>query len=163
MKRIFAMILAVVLVCALFAACGERTVKTSVDTKYDDGYAKGYASSTGTDSNGKTTYEFSGDKYDEFVYDYKNEVGDEITKDVAAKHGSDYGQFAYVNTESNSVIIGVNPGKYDAASAEAEAPAYAEYGFKYFQNLEKPVSAIKVVYCNANDQNEVYGSFDFTL
>lgn len=168
MKRIIAMILAALMVCALFAACGDsndpnRTVKTSVNTKYDDGFAKGYAKSTTTDSEGKTTYEFTGEKYDEFVYDYKNEVGSELTKDIVSKHDSSYGQFAYVNTDSKSVIIGLNPGQYDAATAEAEAPAYAEYGFKFFQNLENPVTAIKVVYCNANNQDEVYGSFDFSL
>ena len=162
MKRIIAALLAVLMVCALLAACGERTVKTSVDAKYDEGFAKSYAKSTGTDDNGNTTYEFTGDKYDEFVYDYRNSVAKEITSDIASKHDDTYGQYAYVNVDKKAVIIGLNPGEYDAAEAEAEAPAHAENAFKVFKNLENPISTITVQYVNANDQDEVYGSFEFT-
>ena len=161
MKRIIAAVLAVLMVCVLFAAC-ERTVKTTVDPKYDDGFAKSYAKSVNTDSEGKTTYEFNGDKYDEFVYDYRNTVAKDITGDIASKHESGYGQYAYVNVDKKAVIIGLNPGEYDAAEAEAEAPAQAERAFKVFQNLENPVSTIKVLYVNANDQEDIYGSFEFT-
>ena len=167
MKRIIAIVMAVLMISALLVACGDkndpnRTVKTTVSTKYDDGFAKSYASSVSTDSNGNTTYEFSSTKYDEFTYDYKNDLAKSIAEEVASRHESTYGEFAYINPEKTSVIIGLNPGEYDAAVCEAEAPTYAEYGFRYFKNLETPVSAIKVVFCNANDQDEVYGSFDFT-
>ena len=162
MKRLFALILAVLMICALFAGCGKSTVKATVDSKYDDGFAKEYADKTTTDDSGSITYEFTGDKYDEYVYDHKNNVANTIKEDVVANHSAEFGQYVYINTDSNSVIIGLNPGEYEESYAKAEAPAYAEKGFVYFQNLEKPVSSIKVVYCNANDQSEVYGSFEFS-
>ena len=167
MKRIIAALLAVMMVCALLAACGDgddpnRTVKTTVESKYDEGFAKNYARSVETDDNGNTTYEFSGSKYDEFVYDYRNNVAKDISSEIASKHESTYGQYAYINIDRKAVIVGLNPGEYDAATAEAEAPSYAESAFKVFQNLETPESTISVIFCNANDQNEVYGSFEFT-
>ena len=168
MKRFIAIILAVLMVTALFAACGDsndpnRKVKTTVSTKYDDGFAKSYANNVTTDSNGNTTYEFTGEKYDEFVYDYNNNLSKSITEEVASRHDSNYGEFAYINAERKAVIIGLNPGEYDEEVCSAEAPVYAEYGFRYFQNIESPVTSIKVLFCNANDQNEVYGSFDFNI
>ena len=168
MKRIIAIVMAVLMIAAVFAACGDsndpnRKVTTTVKSQYDDGFAKSYATSVKTDDNGNTTYEFTGSQYDDFVYDYNNKVSSTITKDIASKHESNYGEYAYIKAEANSVIIGLNPGEYDEETCKAEAPAYAEYAWSFFQSLEKPVSAIKVVYCNANDQSDVYGSFDFTL
>ena len=166
MKRIIAIIMAVLMLSALLAACGDnsdpnRKVTTTVSTKYDDGFAKSYANSVKTDSDGNTTYEFTGEKYDEFTYDYKNNLAKSISEEVASRHESTYGEYAYINTEKKAVIIGLNPGEYDEEVCKSEAPTYAEYGFYFFKNLEQPVSSIKVQFVNANNQDEVYGSFDF--
>lgn len=165
MKRIFAVLLAVLMIGALLAACGssERTVTTVVSKDYDDGYAKDYAEKVSTDDKGNTTYEFSGDKYDDYVTNHSNVVSNEIASDVKEDQGVDFGQFTQVRPEEKSVVIGVNPGKYDAAQAEAAAPSYAKSAFRVFQGLEDPVSEIKVVYLNANNQDEIYGTFTFKL
>ena len=165
MKRLFALLLAVLMIGAVLAACGDSkdsgsTVKTVVSKQYDDGYAKDYASKTTTDENGNTTYEFSSEKYDEYLTDHSNVVAREITSDVKEQMGEDYGQYSYIKVSEKAVIIGVNPGKYDAAKAEAAAPSYAASAFKVFQSIEEPVSTITVKYVNANDQSEVYGTFE---
>ena len=167
MKRIIALILAVLMIGAVLAACGDskdenRTVKTSVSQKYDDGYAKNYVDSDKikTDNDGNTTYEFTGKKYDEYVTDHSNVVSGEISSVIKNDMGEDFGQYSYVSVEKKAVIIGVNPGKYDAAKAEAAAGSYAESAFKVFMALENPVSTIKVLYVNANNQDEVYGTFE---
>ena len=168
MKRFIALILAVMMIAALLCACGDssdpnRTVKTTVSAKYDDGFAKGYATSTSTDANGNTTYEFTGEKYNDFVRDYNNTVSETIKEDIVKNHDSSFGQFAYINVEKGGVIIGLNPGEYDAAYAEAEAPAYAGSAFSFFQSIENPASSVKVIYCNANNQEEVYGEFTIPI
>ena len=164
MKRIFALVLAVLMIAALFCACNGnnsgRTVKTSVSTKYDDGFAKSYANSTSTDENGNTTYEFTAEKYDKFVYDYRNNVAGDITDEIVKNHDSSFGQFAYIDPDKQAVIIGLNPGEYEDGFAEAEAPTYAASAFNFFQSLENPVSVVKVIYCNANNQDEIYGTFE---
>ena len=45
---------------------------------------------------------------------------------------------------------------------KTESAAAAEYGFKYFQSLQTPVSTIHVIYCDANNQDTVFGTFDYT-
>ena len=167
MKRSFAALLAVLMVASLLAACGDandpnRVVKTSVDSKYDDGFAKNYANTTATESDGKTVYQFSGAKYDEFIYDYSNDISGDISSEVAAQHEEGYGQYSYINVEKQAVYIGLNPGEYDEEVCAAEAPSYADKAFKLFMSLEKPVKTIKVLFCNAGDQEEIYGSFEFT-
>lgn len=167
MKRFIALALAVLMVAAFLCACGEEgsssePVTTTVNAKYDDGAAKNYAKSTTTDENGNTVYEFEAGKYEEFIQDYQNQLGGEISADIASGHEEPYGQYAYVNPEKKAVIVGLNEGDYDEATAKAEAEKAAEYGFKYFQNLKEPVNTISVIFCNANNQDEVYGSFEFT-
>lgn len=167
MKRIIAMLMAVLMISAVLVACGDSketksTVTTTVSKQYDDGYAKNYANKVSDDDKGNTVYEFTGEKYEEFVTEYAKKIGNEISSEAAKVQGEDFGQYAYVKTSEKSVIIGVNPGKYEAAAAEAAAAEYAKLGFKVFQNLEEPVSTIKVVYCNAGDQSEIYGTFEIT-
>jgi hypothetical protein len=162
MKRIIAIIMAVLMIGALLAACGAKTVKTTVDAKYDDGFAKSYANSVTTDSNGNSTYEFSDEQYEKFEHDYKNSIANEVTDEVLKYHEPNYGEYNYIKPEENALIIGVNPGQYVEAEAAAEAPAYGAYAMKYFQSISKPVSTIKIVFCNANNQSEVYGTFEYT-
>ncbi len=167
MKRIIALLLAVLMIGAVLAACGDskdenRTVKTTVSQKYDDGYAKKYADNVTKDDDGNTNYEFTGKKYDEYVTDHANDVGSEISSEIADDMGQDFGQFAQVRPSEKAVIIGVNPGKYNEAQAKKYADAYAENAFKVFMSLEEPVKTITVKYVNANNQDEVYGTFEVT-
>ena len=162
MKRLFALLLTAAVFCALLCACGKKNVTTAVSSKYDDGYAARYASSSSKDDNGNTVYEFSGDQYEDYLTNHKNTLGAEIQKDISEQHEEKYGEYAYINEEKQAVIIGVHQEEYNEETAKKEAASAAEYGFKYFQNLQSPVSSIKVIYCNANNQEEVYGSFDFT-
>lgn len=164
MKRFFALALVLVTVCVLFCACGKNagTVTTTVNSKYDDGFADKYANSTSTDEDGNKVYEFSGSQYDDYTTSHKNSLAKELTSEIAANHEEGYGEYVYINTDTNSVMIGIHEGEYDAETAADEAAEAAEYGFKYFQNLQTPVDFIKVVYCNAGNQSVVYGSFDFT-
>lgn len=157
------------MIAALFCACGNNnngaasgTVTTTVNAKYDDGYATNYASKTSTDENGNKVYEFSGKKYDDFKENHKNTVANDIQNQFVSKHDKNYGQYVYINDDKKAVIVGLNEGEYDEKTAAEEAVTAAEYGFKYFQNLQQPVSSIKVIYCNAGNQNQIYGSFDFT-
>ena len=180
MKRLFAIAIVVVVIAAVLCACGETkttktgsatqdstgtvgNVSTTVDSKYDDGFAESYANSTSTDENGNKTYDFSGPQYDNFVNDHKNNVSDDIEKYYTDKHEKGYGQYVYINVDNKSVVVGLNGKKeYDEKTASEEAKKAAEYGFKFFQNLKEPVDEIKVVYCNASDQSDIYGSFDFS-
>lgn len=167
MKRFFALLFAVMMIAAVLCACGGSGVKTSVKGKYDDGFAADYASSTSTDSNGNKVYEFAGDKYDEYIKRHKTSLDAEVTKEIAQLHPSTgdeatpYGEFVYINEEKKAVIVGVHTDQYDEATAKNEAEIAAEYGFKYFQNLKEPVNEIKVIYCDANNQDTVFGTFDF--
>ncbi|MBQ3329697.1 MAG: hypothetical protein IJG87_00795 [Ruminococcus sp.] len=163
MKRFFALALAVLVIGAFLCACGEsQGVKTTVSEKYDDGYAASYASSTSKDDNGNVVYEFSGDQYNSYVKDHKNTLGADIQEDIAAQHKEAYGEFAYINEEKQAVIIGVHQEEYDEETAKTESASAAEYGFKYFQNLQNPVDTIHVIYCDANNQDVIFGSFDYT-
>lgn len=167
MKRLLALALAVVMICAFLCACGNSSgsgssVTTTVSEKYDDGYAASYASSTSKDADGNVVYEFSGDQYDEFLNDHKNSLSADIQHDLASKHEKNFGEFAYINADKQAVIVGLHQDEYDEESAKAESASVAEYGFKYFQNLQTPVDTIHVMYCDANDQNVVFGSFDYT-
>lgn len=177
MKRIFALALALALICTVFCACGDKkknsnaTVSTSVAAKYDEGYAKKYAKSTSTDSNGNTVYEFSEDKYKEFTTNYNNHLSSEMSKEIVETHvntadqkkKNPYGQYVYINEEKQAVIVGLMPGQYKEAQAKEEADLASEYGFKYFQNLQNPVNSFKVLFVNANNQDEIYGSFDYSI
>ena len=172
MKRFFALMLVIATIAALLCACGGNnnnktaansgTVQTTVSSKYDDGYAEKYATSTKTDENGNKVYEFSGSQYDSYLENHKNSLGADLQTDIAKNHKKDFGEYAYINDEKKAVIIGIHEGQYDEASAKTESADAAEYGFKYFQNLQTPVNSIKVLYVDANDQSKIYGSFDYT-
>ena len=165
MKKVIAIALVILTLAALLCACGDKgtgQVKTTVESKYDDGYAQSYASGTSTDENGNKVYEFTEEKYEEYVDAHKNTIAKDIVKEFVEKHGAEYGQFIYINVEKQAVMIGISRDEYDDATAQEEAAMAAEYGFNYFQNLEQPVDTIKVIYCNAGNQDEEYGVFTFT-
>lgn len=178
MKRIIALSLAVLMLAALFCACGEtdnkgddgkggetkgEVVKTVVDAKEDDPEAEKYAKSVSTDENGNKVYEFDEESYKNYNQNYNNRVSSSITKDVLKNHDSDFGQYCYINDEKKAIIVGVNPGKYDKAAASKEAESLAKKAFPYFKSLKDPVETISVQYVNANNQEEVYGKFDFKV
>lgn len=183
MKRIIALTLAVLMIAALFCACGEKKksddgsnngantastasntpkeVKTTVEAKYDKGFAENYAKSVTTDDNGNKVYEFDGNSYENYTRDYNNTLSAEITNDLIQNHDANYGQFAYLNNEKRAAVIGLNPGQYDEAVAAQEAESIAQNAILYFKGIYDDVDTVSVIYCNANDQNEVYGSFEF--
>ena len=173
MKRVIALTLAVMMIASLFCACGEKKksdsateapkdVTTTVEAKYDQGFAEKYAKSVTTDESGNKTYEFDSDAYKSYTHDYNNNVSAKLTNDLVKIHETSYGQFCYINDEKKAVVVGLNPGQYDEAVASKEAAALAKSAFPYFLGLEQPVKTINVIYCNANNQDEVYGSFEFT-
>ena len=174
MKRIIALALAVLMMAALFCACGEEKksddagtdsnqIKAVIDSKYDDGFAEQYAKSVTTDDSGNKVYEFDAEGYKEYTRNYNNKISASITNEVSKNHSEDYGQYCYINEEKQAVIVGVNPGKYDEAAAKEEAPALAKQAFSYFKGIETPTDTVKVLYCNANNQDEVYGQFEFPI
>ena len=169
MKRLFAIILAAAMLAAVLCACGENkenktsgNVTTTVTAKYDDGYAKQYASSATADQSGNTVYQFSGEKYDSYRASHNNTLSKNIQTEIAKNHDEKYGEYVYINEEKKAVIVGVHEKEYDEKVAKEEAAAASEYGFRYFQSLQTPVDIISVIYCNANNQDEIYGSFAFT-
>ncbi len=164
MKRIIAIVLTALVLTALLCACGQKNavVTTSVAEKYDDGYAKAFADSSSQSEDGKTVYQFNEEKYEDYRHDHNNVLSSDMSKQVAKTHGSDYGEYVYINEDKQAVIVGVHTEKYKEDEAKAEAPELAEYGFKYFQNLQNPVNTIKVIYANANNQSEELGVFEFT-
>ena len=166
MKRIIILALAVVLIGSLLCACGNQSaanIKTTVSSKYDDGYAASYATASSTDDSGNTVYEFTAEDYERYTTDHKNTLGTDIQKTIADKHEEAYGEYAYINTEKQAIIVGVHPEEYDEDTAKAEADSVADFGFKYFQSLETPVDSLKVIYCDANDQESIFGTFDFSV
>lgn len=165
MKRILAIILAAVVIAALLCACGEKkteTVTTSVNAGYDDGYASRFAQNVSKDDSGNTVYEFSQTQYDAYTHEHNNVVSRDIRDIIVEKHSKDYGEFVYINEEKKAVMIGIHQDEYDAETAQKEAPAAAEQGFRYFQNLKEPVDSIRVVYCDAGNQSVEFGSFEFS-
>lgn len=166
MKRFFALTLVILTLTALLCACGDKepdTIQTTVASEYDDGYAAKYASSTSTDNDGNTVYEFEDDQYEQYIVNHKNTLGLELQKEIAANHEEGFGEYAYINVEKQAVIIGIHEGKYDEESAKTESASAAEYGFKYFQNTKSPINTIKVLYVDAGDQERIYGAFDYSI
>lgn len=164
MKRIIAIVLAALVLTALLCACGnqQKTVTTKVAAEYDDGYAKTFAESTTKDEDGNTVYEFKEEQYDKYRQEHNNVLSADMSKDLAEAHDSSYGEFVYINEDKQAVIVGIHEGKFKEDEAKKEAEELAAYGFKYFQSLQTPVDTIKVIYANANDQSQEFGSFEFT-
>ncbi len=175
MKRIIALTLAILMVAALFCACGEKkktddkkesavkVITATIEAKFDQGFAEKYAKSVTTDDKGNKVYQFDSDAYENYTRDYSNSISSKITKEVSKNHDSSFGQFCYINDEKKAVIVGVNPGQYNEEDAKAEAGTLAQDAFPYFKGLETPVDTVNVIYCNANNQDEVYGSFSFPI
>lgn len=182
MKRILALILVVMMIAAVLCACGEKkdgqdssneksssdggnktTVTTTVDAKHENTMAEKFAKSVTTDKEGNKVYEFDDESYKEYTRNYNNQVSAAITSTVTKNHDSKFGQYCYINDEKKAVIVGVNPGKYDEKAAAKEAESLAQMSFAYFQGLETPVDKMSVQYVNANNQDEVYGKFEFDV
>ncbi len=185
MKRILALTLSVLMIAALFCACGGKTktesaagdkkdaaeattavaekVVTTIDAKDDSGFAEKYAKSVTTDENGYKVYEFDGNAYENYTRDYNNTISNQMTSELSKAHDNTYGQFCYINDEKKAVVVGLNPGQYDEKVASKEAATLAKDAFPYFKGLAEKVDTISVIYCNANDQSDVYGSFDFNV
>ncbi len=174
MKKTFALILAVAMLATLLCACGgdkkaepteAAVVTTTVKAEYDDGVAEKFAQKTTKDENGNNVYEFTEDQYNDYAYQHKNIVSSDIKDFIAGNHPKGYGEFVTIDEKKHAVLIGIHEGEYDEEIAKEEAPKAAEYGFKFFQNLQTPVSSIRVIYIDANDisHNTEFGSFEFTL
>lgn len=144
----------------------DDTVRVTVSQLYDDGLAKNYAKSVSTDLAGNTVYEFTEEKYEDFVFEHAKRVGNEIISKAAEIWGPDcqYSyQYVYIKTNENSVIIGVNLGEYNADAAQDAVPRVAEIAFKFFKSVEQPPEEIRIIYCNANDQSDVFGTFEVAV
>lgn len=163
MKRVIALTLAVMLIAALLCACGDKNITTTVNPAYDDGFAAKYATGTSTDDNGNNVYEFTADNYATYTREHNSSLSTDMEQYVIAQHDETFGEYIYINEEKKAVYVGIHADEYDAASAQKEADNLADYGWKYFQSIENPVSEISVIYCNAGDQTEEYGRFDYTL
>lgn len=167
MKRIIAIALVALMLAATLCACGAKkeqaTVTTKVAAEYDDGYAKTFAESSSKDSDGNTVYEFNESQYEDYTKEHNNVLSGDMSKELVKEHGSEYGEFVYINEEKKAVIVGIHKDQYDEKVAKEESESLAQYGFKYFQNLKTPVDSIRVIYANANNQNEEFGSFDFSI
>lgn len=185
MKRILALILAAMMIAAVMCACGEKkdsqdssndnggsgssdggnksSVTTTVESNHENTMAEKFAKSVTTDKEGNKVYEFDDESYKEYTRNYNNQVSAAITSTVTKNHDAKFGQYCYINDEKKAVIVGVNPGKYDEKAAAKEAESLAQMSFAYFQGLETPVDKMSVQYVNANDQNEIYGKFEFDV
>ena len=164
MKRLFAFALLIAVLCTFLCACGKSdSITAVVDSKYDDGYAVRFAKSTTTDSNGNKVYEFESEQYDKYIDEHGRVLSSDIMKDIASQHKETYGEFAYIDDAKKAVIVGVHEDQYDEKVAKAESASIVDYAFKYFQSLQTPVDAIKVIYCEANNQEIVYGTCDYSI
>lgn len=177
MKRILALILAVMMIAAVMCACGEKkdgetsddksggkdTITTTVSSNHENSLAEKYAKSVTTDKDGNKVYEFDQESYKEYTRNYNNQVSAAITTTVTKNHDAKFGEYCYINDEKKAVIVGVNPGKYDEKAAAKEAESLAQMSFAYFSGLETPVEKMSVQYVNANNQDEVYGKFEFDV
>lgn len=151
MKRIFCAIVALLMVAALFTGC---KVKTTVDQKYVDDFANDYAEATEVDENGNVSYEFKGDKYEEFIDDYYDVVKEDSRLQIKSS-----GQYSYYNPEITEIVVGVTPEAYDELGEEElkkEAQAVGEEALRFQMNTEKPKGELTVTYRNANTSEEYF-------
>ncbi len=151
MKRVICAVLAVMMIAVLFTGC---KVKTSVDAKYADGFAENYATSKEVDDNGNVSYVFEGDKYDEFVADYYEEVKQESRLQIESS-----GQYSYYNPEITEIVVGITPEAWTDMGEEAlraEAQKVGEAALKFQMNTKKPKGELEVTYRNANTSEEYF-------
>lgn len=171
MKRFLLVLAAILMIGAVLCGCGKKSdgnVQTKVSAKYDDSLAKKYATSSSTNDKGEVVYEFTEENYKKYTEQHNNTLSKDMQAEIASQHkGTDdeavkYGEYAYINEEKKAVIVGVHDYEYDEAVAKQESEVAAKYGFKYFQNIKDPVDTIKVLYVDCNNQETVFGSFEYT-
>lgn len=151
MRKIFAIVAAVLLIAAVLCGCGNKTVTTSVDAKYVDDFAKNYASDVKADDNGNVSYEFTPEKYEEFISDYNRVVRDESLEDLNTGH-----QYVYLSQDGAELSVGVKPDEYDEDTCRAEAEQMGKDVMKYNMNVENPTGKISVTFENANTGDEYF-------
>lgn len=169
MRRVFAVLMLIGILAALLCACGEdnntpATVTTTVQTKYEDNVAKRFADTFNIEDDGTTVYEFTGDQYNRYTAEHNNILSADMMEIVSKNHPKGSVEFVTIEEDKKAVLVGTHEGKYDAKIAEEEAPTLAEYGFKYFQNLQDPIDSIRVVYIEANDPSHTteFASFEYS-
>ena len=169
MRKIFAVLMLVGMLAALLCACGEEnntpaSVSTTVNAKYEDNVAKRFADSFETDGNDNTTYEFTGEQYNRYTAEHNNILSADMMEIVSKNHPKGTVEFVTIEEDKKAVLVGTHEGMYDSKIAEEEAPVLAEYGFKYFQNLQTPINDIRVVYIEANDPSHTteFASFEYS-
>lgn len=154
MKRALSLIILVLICAVMLTACGK--VKTSVDSQWDDGFAKNYASDVKTDSNGKTTYEFTEDQYKNFTADYGKSLRTEAVEEVL---GNENGQYTSLSEDGTEYVVGIN-GSYvqevgiDQCKKEAEEAG--KIILKYNMNTKNPTGKVTVIYKDANTGEEYF-------
>lgn len=151
MKRLICTILAVMTIAVLLVGC---KVTTTVDAKYNDGYAANYASATEVDENGNVSYEFEGDKYEQFASDYYEVVKEESRLQIKSS-----GQYSYYNPEITEIVVGITPEAWDEMGEQelkVEALKVGEAALKYQMNMKNPSGEIEVTYRNANTSEEYF-------
>lgn len=154
MKKIIPMILVIIAAAVLLTACGK--VKTTVSSEWDDGFAKSYAEDVKTDSNGKTTYEFSEDQYKEFAINYRRDVRTQAVEDVL---GNENGQYTALSDDGTEFKVGINGDyvqKVGIDQCKKEAEEAGKIIMKYNMNTKNPTGKLKVIYIDANTGEEYF-------
>lgn len=148
MKKLLALVVAVLLASLVLTSCGGN-VKTTVDSKYDDGFAKKYASSVTQDSNGNNVYAFSDDEqYKSFLSDYNVELSDGTHKEL----GYTNAQYVFISKDGTEMEVGVEPGHVEELGldgAKKEAEKIGKENLKYNMNTQNPTGKISVKYKDA--------------
>lgn len=151
MKKLIGITLIILSIAVLLAGC---KVTTTVDAKYNDGFAANYASATEVDENGNVSYEFEGDKFDQFADDYYDVVKEESRLEIKSS-----GQYSYYNPDITEIVVGITPEAWDEmgeSELKSEAFAVGEAALKYQMNMKNPSGKIDVTYRNANTSEEYF-------
>lgn len=155
MKRIVSLVVIVLMFAFLLTGCGN--VKNTIAKEYDDGFAKSYAVNVTTDDDGNTSYEFTEEKYKEFLEDYDKKVRDELVDTKIVLQNS--GQFMYFDSNGKELYLGIKPEYYEKkgeAALKKEAQKVGEYALKYTLSNKGSGDKITVVYLNANTSQEYF-------
>lgn len=154
MKKIVALILIVLLAATLLTACGN--VKTTVNSKYDDGFAKDYCSDVKTDADGNKSYEFTSEKYKEFIKDYNNYVADDAKQNY---YDTTAGNYLILSEDGTVCRVGIAQSHFDELGMDgckAEAEGLGKRLIKYNMNTKNPTGKMTVIYEKDNGTKEEY-------